>query len=75
MKTLLLVVFLTGCSNAQWDSIGRGLQAAGGGLDEGVYNQQHGLPPPSPQKQLDSACWMNCIDVYSPPFCKSKCSY
>lgn len=56
-------------------SIGQGLGTAAGGLSDDVYRQQRGLPPAAPAKQLDSACWLQCIDVYSPPFCKSKCSY
>lgn len=57
------------------DALGKGLRAAGGGLSEDVYRQQRGLPPATPEKQLDAGCWMQCIDNYSPPFCKNKCSY
>lgn len=48
------------------NSIGQGLSIAGGAL---------GAAPAAPAKQLDAGCWMQCIDNYSPPFCKNKCSY
>lgn len=71
MRILLLTVFLAGCSDAMLASVGQGLGMAGGALDQDAYN--HGLPPP--EKRLDTICYVDCMDRYSPPLCRSKCSY